>query len=178
MVANVRRAAVLLPAGQARPPLCGQVLAEAVKAVAVSHGGRLWERVDVWTAGAGRIVPFRHAKDLPPEDSLDSERQPTFAKRLLSWLREHQAEYFAAVAYARKESPLGAAFERALREDDDMRSFAIPIWCENYVGLAQDVVPELYEDPDHCLVFNANLAKLVRFLGEMLLSPDEWPSPS
>ena len=170
------RAAILLPATKARPPIHGALLNEVLRALMLHHPYHLLRyRIDVWIAGAGRIVSLYDSERLRPERRLTRKQQALFRRRLLAWVSEQQREFLIGVVYDRKEGNLGKAV-RKLELDQDPRFFINTIWCKPSRYPLAEVMPYSFNDPDYCLAGRHNLRRLLGFLETMLLPREQWTS--
>lgn len=169
-------AAILLPATKARPPIYGAPLNEVLRALMIHHPCRLLRyRIDVWIAGAGRIVSLYDSKRLRPERRLTRKEQALFRRRLLAWVSQRQREFLIGVVYDRRDGNLGKAV-RALGLHHDPHFFINAIWCEPSRHALADVMPYSFNDPDYCLASMRNLRRLLGFLETMLLPQEQWTS--
>ena len=152
----------------------GAPLNEVLRALMLHHPFRLLHyRIDVWIAGAGRIVSLHESKRLRPERRLTKKQQALFRRRLLAWVAERQREFLIGVVYDHREGNLGKAV-RALGLHQDPHFFINTIWCEPSRHPLTEVMPYSFNDPDFCLASIGNLRRLLGFLETMLLSRKQW----
>ncbi len=172
MTGRAHKAAIVLPATRASPPVQGYIVYETLKALAC-YNRIMWDRAEVWIAGGGRVVPLRESDDLPPDPEQGEAHVRALQEAVNLWLAGRERQGVMKVVYARKESPLG---EAVMRELGKHRGFfpLVTVWCDATETALHEELAGQFDDPDYCLSCCSNLSKLILLLGDLLLLPEDY----